>query len=606
MPHTRSTRRSAYIVPLVFGLAVLPLLGLMWAIYFLFAQERALEQGRRRERLSRTADLIASELQRALSDAERLLIEGQQSWPDGAVAATFHHDHLVVKPAGRIAYLPVPERLPEADAGSGASSLLLAASRLLADGSNDEAWQMFGRLLDEPPFLVGDAPSIVAARYARCLILERTGRTADLREEAARLGADMHSFGPYLTDAAYELYAENVGRWTEAPMPDAPVAVSAALEMLWERWAANRLRPATSGRELINGSGEVLALWQVLPDRLAALVVPGDFRVTAWAAPAEAVAREHDATIVALTSLSASIADGPGQPGDTFTRAAGRDGLPWAITVAPLPASSDAPFRQRRAILVASFLTLALMMGAASYAIVRSVSRELAVARLQSDFVSAVSHEFRTPLTALKQFVEVLREQPALSEAQRRQCYDAQARAVDRLSRLVESVLDFGRIEAGTRPYRLEPHDGGALVHAVVAEFNHHAEHAGYRASVEGGSTAIVQMDPEAVSRALWNLLDNAMKYSPDDKVIRVSVQTASDSVRIEVIDRGIGIAASESSDVFKRFHRGADVLSRGIPGTGIGLAMVSEIMRAHGGSVELESRPGAGSTFTLVFPLTV
>jgi signal transduction histidine kinase len=233
----------------------------------------------------------------------------------------------------------------------------------------------------------------------------------------------------------------------------------------------------------------------------------------------------------------------------------------------------------------------------------RAIGRELAVARQQSNFVAAVSHEFRTPLTSLKHFVELLREQPALDADRRRECYDAQARAVDRLSRLVESLLDFGRLEAGTQQYRFAPQDCAALAQSVVDDFATHATNAGYTIALDAPRSATVNVDADAFSRALWNLLDNAMKYSPASSTIEVGVRAAHGSVCIDVRDRGIGVGKEESRDIFRRFHRGAEARSRGIRGTGLGLAMVIEIMQAHGGRVDLESQPGQGSTFTLVFP---
>jgi signal transduction histidine kinase len=152
-----------------------------------------------------------------------------------------------------------------------------------------------------------------------------------------------------------------------------------------------------------------------------------------------------------------------------------------------------------------ALLSLIVVVAAAGYVAIRAIGRELAVARQQSDFVAAVSHEFRTPLTSLRQFVELLREQPGLDDLRRQECYDAQARSVDRLSRLVESLLDFGKLEAGTHEYRFAPQDCAALAQSVVADFNEHAVNAGYRIELVPARSATVNVDADAVARALWN-----------------------------------------------------------------------------------------------------
>ena len=238
--------------------------------------------------------------------------------------------------------------------------------------------------------------------------------------------------------------------------------------------------------------------------------------------------------------------------------------------------------------------------------ITRSVVRDLAVARLQSDFVSAVSHEFRTPLTSLRQLTEVLLDGRVAAEDRRETYYRALARQTDRLHRLVESLLDFGRMEAGTSPYRLEPLDACALVRSVVEEFRAGRGREGLPRGAAGGQPPGVRRrrlpaDREALTHALWNLLDNAVKYSPECRTVWVDVErTGIAAWPIRVRDRGLGVPRHEHADIFERFVRGADAKAHGIKGTGIGLAMVRHIVSAHGGDVGVESVPGEGSTFTI------
>jgi signal transduction histidine kinase len=260
-------------------------------------------------------------------------------------------------------------------------------------------------------------------------------------------------------------------------------------------------------------------------------------------------------------------------------------------------------FTQRRQLMVMGLGALGLLIVAASYLIGRAVSRELAAARLQSDFVSAVSHEFRTPLTSLAQFTEILGEQEDAPIEKRRTFHEAQARATRRLTRLVESLLDFGRMEAGARPYRLERIDAAEVTENVVRDFRQDAEQAGFTVEYRGpAGPAVVNADREALTQAIWNLLDNAVKYSGESRVVRVEVEQAGE-VLIRVRDEGFGIPAPELKRIFRKFSRGSAAAAHGVKGTGIGLAMVKHIVDAHAGRVVVDSEPGRGSTFTIILP---
>jgi len=182
---------------------------------------------------------------------------------------------------------------------------------------------------------------------------------------------------------------------------------------------------------------------------------------------------------------------------------------------------------------------------------------------------------------------------------------EAQLRATDRLQRLVEALLDFGRMEAGRRPYRFERLDAGALAHDVTEEFRREA--AGHGFAVEcslNGDPCPVNADSEALSRALWNLLDNAAKYSGESRRIDVGVERAGGVVRLLVRDYGLGVPAGERQRIFDKFVRGEAARALGIKGTGIGLAMVKHIVAAHGGRVEVAAGCGKGSVFTIALPV--
>jgi signal transduction histidine kinase len=226
------------------------------------------------------------------------------------------------------------------------------------------------------------------------------------------------------------------------------------------------------------------------------------------------------------------------------------------------------------------------------------------VARLQAEFVSAVSHEFRTPVTSLRHVIELLQEDDELPKERRRSFYEVLGRSTERLDRLVESLLDFGRMEDGRKPYDLRSIDAVAFARSVAADFEKNAQSDGHRITVDVvDAPGLVRADEAALGHALWNLLDNAVKYSPAGGPITISVGPHRLGSAITVRDSGLGVPREEQRDIFTKFVRGAQAHRLGIKGTGVGLAIVSHIVHAHGGRLELESEEGKGSAFRLVLP---
>jgi signal transduction histidine kinase len=402
-----------------------------------------------------------------------------------------------------------------------------------------------------------------------------------------------------LTRAAAQLCAQDAVRWGVAPSPGQSERdlLADGLHSLWQR--LSRPGSAASGRESIAvGGGEtVVAIWNRSGDRVSALVATPQFVSAQWLGAIDPVLREQKVTLK-LHSGSGGLPPGS-------VRRADEIGLPWTLVAAASdPETERGQYRLRRRLLVTGFLILAVLIVIASYLIYRATSREFAAARLQSDFVAAVSHEFRTPLTSLRQFTDMLREHKDMSDERRDLCYEAQARSAARLTRLVESLLDFGRMEGGARIYHLEPVLGSELVRRVVEEFRNEAQSSGFQFRLEAQDSAEIEADAEALGRAVWNLLDNAVKYSGNSREIDVEVGRVGSDQTIAVRDLGLGIPAHEQALVFRKFQRGEEAMRLGIKGTGIGLAMVSHIMKAHHGRVEVRSEPGRGSTFTLILPV--
>jgi len=226
-------------------------------------------------------------------------------------------------------------------------------------------------------------------------------------------------------------------------------------------------------------------------------------------------------------------------------------------------------------------------------------------AQLQSDFVAAVSHEFRSPLTTLRTITDLLVGNRIPDEARRQQSYVFLDRETTRLQRLVEDLLDFQLMESSRKQYRIETLDAFQLVRSTVAEFRELAVENGFEVEQDLSQTsALVHADEEAFRRALRNLLDNAMKYSPVCRTVWVNGAVVGSQVLISVRDQGMGIDLTEQSAIFQKFVRGDAAKKTSIRGTGIGLAMVQQISQALGGEIRLRSEVSVGSTFTLVLPL--
>ena len=234
------------------------------------------------------------------------------------------------------------------------------------------------------------------------------------------------------------------------------------------------------------------------------------------------------------------------------------------------------------------------------YLTVRTVKTELAMAQSKSEFVSTVSHEFRSPLTGIHQLAEMLKDGRVKDEQRRQRYYEMIVSESRRLRRLVENVLDFSRIEEGRKEYNLEPFEPTPWLRERVEEFQSEVEGTGVTiaASIPDG-LPLVLGDREALNTALHNLLDNAVKYSPDSKTVWIETMTNGHSLSIAVRDRGVGIHDEDKQHIFEKFYRGGELVQQ-VKGVGLGLILVKRIVTAHGGSVDFESRPGEGSTFTI------
>jgi signal transduction histidine kinase len=230
-----------------------------------------------------------------------------------------------------------------------------------------------------------------------------------------------------------------------------------------------------------------------------------------------------------------------------------------------------------------------------------ALERERAAAKQQRDFVGMVSHEFRTPLAIIDSAAEILGGPYQINERQRAKRIKMIRDSVRRLNDLVDSVLDFTRIDGGALKFQPESIDLSALLRAVVERVE--AMRSACRVALSlPGEPLVVFGDPKLLDHVFANLIDNAIKYSPGKSHVFVNLEPAArGGARIVVADQGVGVPEDEIPKLFDRFYRAST--ASGIHGTGIGLYIVDQFLRLHGGRATLESKVGQGSTFKVYLP---
>jgi len=260
----------------------------------------------------------------------------------------------------------------------------------------------------------------------------------------------------------------------------------------------------------------------------------------------------------------------------------------------------------RRGIYFYIFMLIAGILIFGSILTVRSVSHELELAKLKSDFVSTVSHEFRSPLTSIRQLAEMLQRGRVPSEQRRQKYYDVIVEQSERLSLLINNVLDFARLEEGRKQFYFEMIDIGTLLNDIILTFQHQVRHEDFELKSEiDKSLPMTMADRSAITQAITNLVDNAIKYSGEVKKIYITAFMKNQYLHISVQDYGIGITKEDLNKVFDRFYRGSDEsIQSKVKGTGLGLTLVKQIIEKHQGSIYVESKPGKGSTFTIKLPI--
>ena len=473
-------------------------------------------------------------------------------------------------------------------------------------GLTDAALELFQKL-ERSTARIGELPAGLLANYEICLIREERRSAAALAAEALELYRGLVAGRWRLEKSRYLFYSEATRNWLEATPARPPeyerlrateqhkLALTGAVEQVVQ--APRRSVPTEAGWHL--------AFWKSNP--FTALVLSDHF-LSAHFWPrifAAASTEDLEVTLVAPARHPVAGSAAPDRPQLVATRSLGELDLPWMLEARPRhPELLFADLARRQNLYLTMLLLVMALLGFGGYLTVRTVRKEMEIARLKSEFVSTVSHEFRSPVTGIRQLAEILmRGQP--SEERRRQYYEMIGHESDRLARLVENVLDFAQMEEGRKEYRFEPLETDAWLRALVEEFQTESAQQGVSlAATIPERLPTVLADREALTCAVHNLLDNAVKYSPECKTAWLEAEAKGTWLAIRVRDRGLGIAEEDQKHIFEKFYRGSGEAARHVKGAGLGLSLVKHIVTAHGGSVECQSRPGEGSTFTIHLPV--
>ncbi|MBI5367256.1 MAG: HAMP domain-containing histidine kinase, partial [Planctomycetes bacterium] len=382
--------------------------------------------------------------------------------------------------------------------------------------------------------------------------------------------------------------------------------------------AAERLAPGRVG----DASG--LAAVRPLPGRggtwrLAVTWQPASWEATARAALAEFATGGAPGRAVLLSLCDASgstvLAVAPAAPpapvgaqpvpGGSPAAAVPIADLPGWLVRADLrdPAGFERDLARQRWAVVGVSLLLAAVVAAGLAFVVRAARRELELAALKSEFVAHVSHELKTPLSVIRMFGETLALGRERDAAERREFLDTIVRESERLSVMIENLLDFSRIDRGARTYRKEPFSPTELVRDVAARARPGLEQRGFLFEVDAPELPPVRGDRDALAAALVNLLDNAAKYSDAERHIALSARAGRGRVELAVADRGIGVPESERERIFEAFYRAGDERVRARKGSGLGLALARHAVAAAGGTVRVAPNGDRGTVFTVDLP---
>ena len=279
----------------------------------------------------------------------------------------------------------------------------------------------------------------------------------------------------------------------------------------------------------------------------------------------------------------------------------------WSLTLYPESSGLLASlFRPRASLFLYIFIAIVIILAFGLFFTLQTVNNELHLSRMKSHFMSTVSHEFKSPLTSIRQMAEMLVHGRVLSPEKQHKYHTTILQQSERLSHLIENILDFSKMEAGQKLFHFEKADITPVVKDIIASFQNQTAGQGFSISLSTPEPVPdIVFDREAMEQVMHNLLDNACKYSGDSRKIEVQLLSRGNRVIISIRDYGIGIRKEDHDKIFSRFYRAGEELTQTVKGSGIGLTIVKQIVEAHNGEITVESSPGKGSTFSVKLPVS-
>ena len=281
--------------------------------------------------------------------------------------------------------------------------------------------------------------------------------------------------------------------------------------------------------------------------------------------------------------------------------------LPWKLLVSHSEIEVLERTAHRENLFYGILLTfIVVLMALGAVLIARDISRESEITRLKTEFVHNISHELKTPLTLIRLFGETLQRKENLTDEERKESYEIITQESERLSHLINNVLDFSRIEMGRKEFAFKKGNLAAVIRDTLESYRYHLERKGFTIKTDIASDIPeMNFDGEAIASVLINLLSNAIKFSLKKKEVAVKLIRDDENAVLQVADKGIGISPEEISKIFRRFYRSKNEIPSESKGSGLGLTLVKHITEAHGGRIQVESEQGKGSTFSVILPLS-